>query len=106
VLRRVAYRGDVPGSSSAPSARVVLFGRDGCHLCDDARALVVRVCGETGDTWAEVDVDDPAASLTPGQRDELGEMVPVVEVDGVRRGYWRIDEDRLRRALAAAGRTP
>ncbi|MGY4645453.1 glutaredoxin family protein [Cellulomonas sp. URHB0016] len=92
-------------ASSVPSARVVLYGRAGCHLCDDARALVVRVCGETGDAWVEVDVDDPAAALTAGERNELSEMVPVVDVDGVRRGYWRIDESRLRRALAAAPRT-
>jgi len=96
----------VPDSSSVRSARVVLFGRDGCHLCDEARAVVVRVCAETGDRWSEVDVDDPAAGLTPSQRDDLSEMVPVVEVDGVRRGYFRIDENRLRRALAAAPRTP
>ncbi|WP_089798356.1 glutaredoxin family protein [Cellulomonas sp. KH9] len=89
--------------TSAP--RVVLYGRAGCHLCDDARALVERVCGEVGATWAEVDVDVPG----PDGRlpaDELGELVPVVDVDGVRRGYWRIDEARLRRALAAGGGRP
>jgi len=80
-------------------ARVVLWGRAGCHLCDDARTLVARVCAELGATWTEVDVDVPG----PDGRlpaDELGDMVPVVDVDGVRRGYWRIDETRLRRALA------
>ncbi|WP_308439306.1 glutaredoxin family protein [Cellulomonas chitinilytica] len=92
--------------AAVPAARVVLFGRAGCHLCDAARALVVRVCAETGDAWVEVDVDDPAAPLTPSRRDDLGELVPVVEVDGVMRGYFRIDENRLRRALAADPRTP
>lgn len=80
-------------------ARVVLYGRAGCHLCDDARALVARVCDELGASWTEVDVDVPAPDgHLPA--DELGDMVPVVDVDGVRRGYWRIDEARLRRALA------
>ncbi|MBO9555417.1 glutaredoxin family protein [Cellulomonas sp.] len=96
----------MPGPAPVASSRVVLFRRAGCHLCDDARALVQRVCGETGDVWAEVDVDDPAAPLTPSRREDLGELVPVVEVDGVMRGYFRIDENRLRRALAAAPRTP
>lgn len=85
--------------SDATTARVVLYGRAGCHLCDEARALVARVCAELGATWAEVDVDVPG----PDGRlpaDELGELVPVVDVDGVRRGYWRIDETRLRRAVA------
>jgi glutaredoxin len=92
----------LPGSP----ARVVLYGRPACHLCDAARALLARVCAETGDAWSEVDVDDPAAPLTPERRGDLSEMVPVVEVDGVVRGYFRVDEDRLRRALAAAPRSP
>ncbi len=85
--------------------RVLLYGRAGCHLCDDARALVERVCAEVGATWAEVDVDVP---LPDGRlpADELGDLVPVVDVDGVRRGYWRISEARLRRALAAGGARP
>lgn len=96
----------VPAADPAPGrdARVVLFGRVGCHLCVDARALVASVCAETGDDWAEVDVDDPDLPALPGGRsvfDEYSELVPVVEVDGVRQGYWRIDADRVRRALAA-----
>ena len=94
--------GAVDGTTTA---RVVLYGRAGCHLCDEARALVARVCAETGATWAEVDVDVPGpdGSLPA---DELGELVPVVDVDGVRRGYWRIDEARLRRALATGDARP
>jgi len=91
--------------SDATTARVVLYGRAGCHLCDDARALVARVCADVGATWAEVDVDVPTSD---GRvlADELGELVPVVDVDGVRRGYWRIDETRLRRALATGDGRP
>lgn len=81
---------------------MVLYGRVGCHLCDDARGLVGRVCAELGATWGEVDVDVPGPDGVV-LADELGDLVPVVEVDGVRRGYWRIDETRLRRALAAGG---
>ncbi|GEL96774.1 glutaredoxin family protein [Cellulomonas terrae] len=85
--------------------RVVLYGRVGCHLCDEAREVVRTVCDETGADWSEVDID---ADTTTG-RDlvaELGELVPVVEVDGVQQGYWRIDANRLRRTLTAAGRRP
>ncbi|WP_315095827.1 glutaredoxin family protein [uncultured Cellulomonas sp.] len=87
------------------NTRVVLFGRDGCHLCDEAREVVRAVCAETGADWSEVDIDTgsvPGTDLV----DELGELVPVVEVDGVRQGYWRIDAARLRRALTPAGPRP
>ena len=85
--------------------RVVLYGRAGCHLCDEAREVVRTVCAETGEEWSEVDID---AATVPGRDlvDELGELVPVVEVDGVRQGYWRIDGARLRRTLTAAGPRP
>ncbi|MEZ0448125.1 glutaredoxin family protein [Cellulomonas sp. ICMP 17802] len=87
------------------NTRVVLYGRAGCHLCDEAREVVRTVSAETGAEWAEIDID---TATEPGRDlvDELGELVPVVEVDGVRQGYWRIDADRLRRTLTAARPRP
>nr|WP_165350441.1 glutaredoxin family protein [Xylanimonas protaetiae] len=80
------------------TARVVLFTRAGCHLCDDARAVVARVCEAAGETWCEVDVDAGPDSAT--LRDRYGDYVPVVEVDGVQQGFWQVDGDRLARRLA------
>ncbi|WP_041582715.1 glutaredoxin family protein [Xylanimonas cellulosilytica] len=77
--------------------RVVLFTRAGCHLCDDAREVVARVCGTLGETWHEVDVDTGPESAT--LRDRYGDYVPVVEVDGVQQGFWQVDGDRLARRL-------
>lgn len=97
------------GLSPAALPRVVLYGRAGCHLCVEARTLVESMCAEQGAAWAEVDVDDPGAPVLPDGRralDAYDELVPVVEVDGVRQGYWRIDADRLRSALAAGPPTP
>ncbi|WP_234346442.1 glutaredoxin family protein [Cellulomonas timonensis] len=92
----------MPPADQTP-ARVQLFTRTGCHLCDDARDLVRRVCAEVGATWSEVDVDAPAPD-GGSIREEYGELVPVVEVDGVRQGYWQIDEGRVRAALAERAR--
>src|SRR5690606_23068220 len=75
------------------AARVVLYVRPGCHLCTAARELVAAVTGETGDAWAEVDIDSgPDSGELAGR---YGELVPVVTVDGVQQGYWRIDADRV-----------
>jgi glutaredoxin len=74
--------------------RVTLITRTACHLCDEARDLVAKVCAEADVEFAEVDVDsDPIA------REEHGDFVPVVLVDGVRRGFWAIDAETLRDAL-------
>jgi hypothetical protein len=84
-------------SSSEPPVRVVLLGRAGCHLCADARAVVARVCEETGTAWREDDIDGPD---TPRElRLRHTDEVPVTFVDGVLHDFWRVDEARLRVAL-------
>ena len=76
-------------------ARVVLLVRDGCHLCADAVAVVRAVCAETGDTWAEVDVDSD-----PSLKAEYSDHVPVTFVDGVRHAIWFLDAAALAAALS------
>jgi glutaredoxin len=73
---------------------VTLYTRPGCHLCDDARAVVAAVCSELGESYAEVDIDG-SERLTRA----YGEEIPVTLVDGRQHDYWRVDPDRLRRAL-------
>ena len=37
------------------------MGKPGCHLCQDAREVLHRVCGELGIAWEELDIlADPA----------------------------------------------
>jgi glutaredoxin len=75
---------------------VTLLGRAGCHLCDDAREVVLAVAGRAGASVTELDVDDD-----PELRAEYGDMVPVVLIDGIQHGYYTVDPDRLARALAS-----
>ena len=82
--------------------RVVLYVRAGCHLCDTAREVVTAAATETGAGVREVDIETDADSVE--LVDRYGELVPVVTVDGVQQGYWRIDGDRIRRALAGGRR--
>lgn len=77
------------------SHRVTLYTRDGCHLCDIARTTVQNVCAEAGVEWREVDID-----TDPRLREKYGEEIPVVLADGATVGFWRIDANVLRRALA------
>ena len=74
------------------SARVTLFGRDGCHLCDDARAVLERV----GEPFDEVDIGADDALHR-----RLLERIPVVAVDGRERFEHFVDEDELRGLLSA-----
>ena len=83
---------------NATKARVVLYGRAGCHLCEVARSVIEAVCAESGATWTEVDID--AADFDPDLRHRLTDEVPVTFVDGRQHDFWRVDPDRLRSALA------
>lgn len=74
--------------------RVVLVGKPGCHLCDDARAVVAEVCTEVGAAFAERSILDDAAL-----HDAYWERIPVVLVDGVVTDYWHVDAARLRGRL-------
>ena len=74
---------------------MILVGRPGCHLCDDARVVVAEVCDAAGVAWVEVSLlDDPELA------DRYAEQIPVVLVDGVVHDFWRVDAGRLRAALA------
>jgi hypothetical protein len=76
-------------------ARITLIGKPGCHLCDDARSVVERVAADTGTDWDELSILDDAALA-----EQYWEHIPVVLVDGEQHDFWRVDEARLRSALA------
>ncbi len=75
--------------------RVTLYSRPGCHLCDEARLVVERVCADLGESYAEVMIDDD-----PELQQRFTDEVPVTFVDGRQHDFWRVDEARLRAALA------
>jgi hypothetical protein len=76
--------------------RDTLYSKPGCHLCDDARAVIERVCADLGEGFDEIDI------LTdPELVERYGEEIPVTLVDGRQHDFWRVDERRLRAALTA-----
>jgi glutaredoxin len=72
--------------------RVIIYTRSGCHLCEQAEALLVR----HGLRPALVNIDSD-----PALRERYNECVPVVEIDGQERFRGRVNEVLLKRLLAA-----
>jgi hypothetical protein len=73
-----------------------MLGKPGCHLCDDARAIIADVLtGFPAVTFDEKSILDDAALL-----DEYAEEIPVVLIDGRVHTIWRVDPARLRNALS------
>lgn len=81
-------------SAEAGEPRVTLYSRPGCHLCDDARVVVARVCAELGEEYAEVDI-----TTDPELLQRFTDEIPVTLVDGEQHDFWRVDPERLARAL-------
>ena len=85
--------------ADAPAAATItLLSRPGCHLCDQARAVIARVAADLGVPWEERDITRSQDDLRA-----YGETIPVTLINGVQHDFWHVSEQRLRTALAAAG---
>ena len=76
------------------SPEVVLYSRDGCCLCDDARAILQRVRAVHPFTLTERDIETDDRLL----RAYL-ERIPVVAIDGEEVFELFVDESALVRRL-------
>jgi glutaredoxin len=77
---------------------VVLYGKAGCCLCDDAKAAIATVRESRQFDLTEVDV-----SLDPVLHARYGERIPVVAVDGVEAFELGVDPAELEKLLDTVG---
>ena len=77
---------------------VTLYGRPGCHLCDEARERILALAASAPIELREVDIESDdrlfAAFL---------ERIPVIEVDGEIVSELEPDPEKLRRLLVSVG---
>ncbi len=64
-------------------------------MCEEARAVIEKVDAELDVGWVELSIEDD-----PALKEQYWEQIPVTFVDGHQHDYWRVDEVRLRAALA------
>jgi Glutaredoxin-like domain (DUF836) len=74
---------------------LTLYGKPGCHLCDEARAAVREALAGRDVTLREVDV-----TLDPVLERRYGERIPVLAVDGEELFEYVVDGRVLRERLA------
>jgi Glutaredoxin-like domain (DUF836) len=79
---------------------VELLTREGCTVCVRAAGQLARLAEELGFDLTVTDVDAAAAGGDPALREEFGDRLPVVLLDGAEHSYWEVDESRLRADLA------
>ena len=74
---------------------VVLYSRPGCHLCDEAREILLAEHARSPFELEEIDVEtDDALEL------EYGIRIPVVTIDGDEIFEISIDRSALARILS------
>ncbi len=81
---------------------LTLYGRPGCHLCEDAAALLDRLAPALGLRWQDVDIDAEPALLA-----RYDQVVPVITLGDteIARAPIRPEalRERLQQALPARG---
>jgi glutaredoxin len=73
---------------------VVLYSRRGCHLCDEARNVILAVRERWAFSFDEIDIETDDALLR-----EYGIRIPVVTVDGEERFEISVDPAELERLV-------
>jgi glutaredoxin len=73
---------------------VTLYGKPGCHLCDEARAVVADVRRERPFELIEVDI-----TFDAGINRRYAERIPVLEVNGEEAFEYVVEPEELRRRL-------
>lgn len=77
-----------------PMHDVVVYSRQGCHLCDVVKETLVQTQAKAEFQWREVDID-----LDSELRQKYNDQVPVVFIDGRKAFKYYMDDEEFLRAL-------
>ncbi len=80
------------------SPHVIIYSRDGCHLCEEAERMVRMVQSKLNFSYEVVNIDSD-----PKLQQQFQEEVPVVFINGRKAFKYRIDERQLLRLLKNGG---
>ena len=73
---------------------ITIYGRTGCHLCEDALRVLQSM---------KIELDFEIKEILIDGNEELermyGEQIPVTHIDGIHHDYWRVDPIRFRSSL-------
>jgi glutaredoxin len=76
--------------------KVTLYTRAGCHLCDEAKAVLIAARRRAAFDYEEIDIDSDT-DLVRRYNDE----VPVIAINGVKAFKYRVEMNDFLKRLAA-----
>ncbi|RMF56577.1 MAG: glutaredoxin family protein [Calditrichaeota bacterium] len=80
--------------SKRPKTRVEVYSKPDCHLCDDAKAVLLEVGREFNLEIREIDI-----TRDPELFEQYKHAIPVVFIDGRKAFKYRVDKEQLRKRL-------
>jgi glutaredoxin len=79
------------------SIEVTLYTRPGCHLCEDAKEIILPLLAEFGAILREVNIDEDHELM---QR--FGHDIPVIFIGEHKAAKHRVDREQFRHQLEEA----
>ena len=80
---------------TSAKARVIIYSRPGCHLCDEAKQTIEGAGCVNEYTLEEINIESDPELLRRYQAD-----IPVITIDGAEAFRHRLSGDAFRSALA------
>lgn len=77
-----------------PKTKVEIYSKETCHLCDVAKAVLLKVQKRIPFELIEVDI-----THTPELYSSYKEQIPVIFIDGKKAFKFKVDEQSLIRKL-------
>ena len=81
--------------------KISLIGRPGCHLCEDAQAVISQVINQ-GIGQEDIDFEELSLLDDPNLMAKYSEEIPVILINGLVHDFLRVDPNRLVAAIAIA----
>ena len=76
---------------------MTLYTRPGCHLCEEAKAVIAPLLRGSGATLREVNVDE-----NPALKERYAWDVPVIFIGARKAAKHRVNAEQFRRQLREA----
>ncbi len=73
---------------------VKILSKPGCHLCEEAKEVLVKVRHSIPFELVEINIED-----SPGHYEQFEEEIPVILINDKKAFKYRVDEKALRRYL-------
>lgn len=78
---------------------ITLIGKPGCHLCDDARSVIDQVRADLAERGVETTLTEQNILEDQALARKHSENIPVVMLGAKRHAIWRVDAEKLTKAI-------